>query len=100
MLDGRQGSFRVPRRVVVQGVLLGLHPPAHAGVGPAGEALRHEPARTRRERARQQRVGPLGAQPVGQLERAVEIPQVYLPDRGQLVHDDLGLRPLDGSDKP
>ncbi|HEY7622034.1 MAG TPA: hypothetical protein VH834_19845 [Solirubrobacteraceae bacterium] len=62
-----------------------------------GVALRHEPPHADGLPRRQQVIGAVGPQAVGQLEVAVGMPHVHrFGDRGQLVDDHVGLRPPHG----
>src|SRR5829696_9251486 len=60
----------------VQPVVLGLHRTAHAGVGPAAEALCYEAADAALARRSEQDVSPSRAQCVGLGEHAIEMTQI------------------------
>jgi hypothetical protein len=77
----------------IERVLLGLHRAAGAGKRPAGVALRDEPAHPHGAAGGQQMVEALRPQPIGRREVAVEVAEVQRAgQRGQLMHDHLGLR--------
>ena len=76
----------------VERVVLRLHRAAGAGGGPPGEALGDEALDPDRAPGCEQVVGGLGAEAVGQGERALEVAQAQRPRQcGQLMHDHLGL---------
>ena len=87
------------RRIVVERVVLRLHPGAPAGVHPRREALRDEPAHASGRGRGDQVVRALRAQAVRLCERLIEAPRVELRrDRRQLVDDHvwLGLEDCSG----
>jgi hypothetical protein len=74
----------------VERVLLALHRPAGSCVRERAIALRHEPAYPDRLPGREQMIGALDPQPVGQREIAIEVTQVQRRwNRGQLMDDHL-----------
>jgi hypothetical protein len=82
----------------IERVVLDLDRPAAAGEGPAGEALCDEPSHADRPARRQQMVGSLCSQAIGGGEVTIEVAQVHRArQRGELVHDHLGLRLCDGA---
>ena len=85
------------RRVGIQAILFGLDRSPLARVGPAGVALRDQPADARGARRRDQVVGAARAQQVGGGEDAVEVLEVARPrQRRRFMDDGIGPRRADG----
>ena len=92
MTERRETLAHLRSGILVDRGVLPLDRPAGAGVQ-AGVALGDESLDARRPAGREQVVGALGAQPVGERELAFEVPHVDLRGYGgELVHDHVGLR--------
>jgi hypothetical protein len=79
------------RRIGVECVLLALDRPIGAGERPAGVALGDDALHADRAPSRQEVIGALRAQAVGQREAAIDVAEVDPLERGELVDDHLGL---------
>ncbi len=96
MTDRLDGAAELRRRIGVERIVLVFDHRADAGIGPAGKALRDDPADACGASGCDQNVGPFGAQPVGRRKLPVEMPQIAKRgERGQLVNDDFGRRRRD-----
>lgn len=96
MTDRLDGATELRRRIGVERIVLVFDHRADAGIGPAGKALRDDPADACGASGCDQNIGPFGAQPVGRCELPVEMPQIpKRGERGQLVNDDFGRRHRD-----
>ena len=73
MLDRRQRTPELARRRRIESVLFCLDRTAHSGKRPAAEALRNEAARSAFAGRREEVVDPVGPEPVGRDEGAVEM---------------------------
>ena len=96
--DRLGGRAHLRRRRRVERIVLGLDHAPGAGVRPRRETLRHEPLDAHRAAGSEQIVGARGSQPIRGRERALHSPKVERPDRGELVHDHVGVRV--GDDAP
>ena len=86
------GLVRRRNRCGIERVVLALHGSALARVAVVRVALGEEPAHARLAGGGEQRVGPLGPQPVRLMEAAVEVLEVaQVCQRRRLVNDRLGL---------
>jgi hypothetical protein len=92
MADRRQPRPQRRRRVGIEGIGLGLHRPARAGVPPTRIALRHEAPCPHGAAGGQEMVRRLGTQSVGHREEAVGVPHIHRPgQRRELMDDHLRL---------
>jgi hypothetical protein len=88
MMDRGHGLAHLRRRRGVERVLLGLDRRTGARVrAKAGDPLRYEPLHPHRLPGREQVVGALGPQAVGEREISIEVTHVQCADRGQLMDD-------------
>jgi hypothetical protein len=84
MADRGDRPAHLLRGCGVQRILLALHGPAGARVRPCAIALGHKPPHIHGSPGRQQMVGPLDTQTVGEREVAIEVTR--LKGRGTLTH--------------
>ena len=90
-MDRGQRITELARRRRIERVLFRLDRTAHSGKRPAAEALRNEAARSAFAGRREEIVDPVGPEPVGRGEAAVEMGEIArVADCGHLVNDDLG----------
>ena len=92
MTDRHEPLTQRRRGIVVERGVLALDRATDACIRHGGVALGDEPLDAHGLTRRQQVVGPLGAQSIGEREVAIEVPHVdRRRDRGELVHDHVGL---------